>query len=190
MTTVLLIPAAPTPWDVEKRLGGTSSLPLTADGEAALIERLKALTEPVSAVYSFARHQACAQAARLVAQRFALRVRNVDQFEPVSFGLWRGLTRDEVRFRFPSVFPQWEENPLSVNPPEGESIEGAVERFREGVKKVLRRNRGETIALVLRPVSLQIAAGILRGEDLATLAGHLHDGHGIETIGVGDEFKP
>src|SRR5712671_453881 len=135
MTRVLLIPAAPTPWDAEGRLGGNPMLPLSTDGEIALRKTLASISEPVSAIYAFTKNLACEQAAKLVAQQFKLRVRNSDQLEPISMGLWQGLTRDELRFRFPTVFPQWEENPLSVNPPEGESLEAAANRFREGVRK-------------------------------------------------------
>jgi broad specificity phosphatase PhoE len=186
MTRVILIPAAPTPWDVEGRLGGNPMLPLSTDGEIALRKSLAAMTDDVSAVYTFTGNLACEQAAKLVAQRFGMRVRNSDLLEPISMGLWQGLTRDELRFRFPSVFQQWEANPLSVNPPEGESLEAGAQRFGEGVRKILKRNREQTIALVLRPMSLQIIAGQLRGEDLRTIIAHLHDQHGMETIEVPD----
>jgi broad specificity phosphatase PhoE len=184
MTTVLLITAAPTPWDVEERLGGNPMLPLTTDGEIALREALKLLSPEPGAVYTFAGNQACEQAAKLVAQRFKLRIRNSDYLEPISMGLWQGLTRDELRFRFPTVFPQWEESPLSVNPPEGESLEEAAVRFRTGLRKILRRNRDNVVALVLRPISLQVVSGILRGENLQAICSHLHQRDGIVNIEV------
>jgi broad specificity phosphatase PhoE len=184
MTRVILIPAAPTPWDVEQRLGGNPMLPLSTDGEIALRKQLQDMTQEVDAIYTFIGNLACEQAAKLVAQRFKIRVRNSDLLEPVSMGLWQGLTRDELRFRFPTVFQQWEENPLSVNPPEGESLESAAERLKEGVAKILKRNRGTTVALVLRPISLQIVAGQLRGADLPTIISHLHQTSGMETIEV------
>lgn len=187
MTRVLLISAAPTPWDAEGRLGGNPMLPLSTDGEIALRNRLSSVTDPVSAIYTFTNNLACEQAAKLIAQRFKLRVHDSEFLEPISMGLWQGLTRDELRFRFPRIFPQWEENPLSVNPPEGESLEAAADRFRKGVRKILKRNRGETPALVLRPVSLQIVAGILRGEDLPTIITHLHETPPMETIDVTDD---
>src|SRR5207237_10760909 len=118
--------------------------------------------------------------------RFGLRIHNNDGLAPISAGLWQGLTHEELRFRFPSIFPQWEENPLSVNPPEGEAIADAVERFRGALKKIL-RNRQNHIAIVLRPMGLQIVKGLLRGEDLASIAAHLQDKAGVERIEVEDE---
>jgi len=187
MTRVLLISAAPTPWDAEGRLGGNPMLPLSTDGEIALRTRLASVADPVGAIYTYTNNQACEQAAKLVAHHFKLRIRNSDFLEPISMGLWQGLTRDELRFRYPTVFPQWEENPLSVNPPEGESLEGAADRFRTGVQKILKRNRGGAAALVLRPFSLQIVAGILRGEELQAIIAHLQETPGMATIDVADD---
>ncbi|MDB5319727.1 MAG: Phosphoglycerate mutase family [Phycisphaerales bacterium] len=192
MTRVLLIQAAPTPWDTEGRMGGNPMLPLTTDGEVALRKTLQTLGEPaIAALYTYMQNQACEQAGKLVARHFNVRVRDNEALEPISMGLWQGLTREELRFRFPTVFPQWEENPLSVNPPQGESIEAATERFRAGLGKILRRYRGGdgAIALVLRPLSLQVSAGLLRGEDLQTIIGHLHERTPVESIDVSDDVR-
>lgn len=186
MTRMLLISAGPTPWDVEGRLGGNPTLPLTTDGEIELQKTLEALDQPVTAIYTCMKNQACEQAAKLVARHFDVRVRDSEALEPVSMGLWQGLTREELRFRFPTVFSEWEECPLNVNPPQGESLEGATARLREGLRKILKRNRGGMIALVLRPISLQIIAGLLRGEPLHTLVGHLHATTLVETMDVPD----
>lgn len=163
-------------------------MPLTGEGEAALRDAARGLSPAPEVVYAFTGNQACEQAAGIVAAQFDLKVRHSDYLEPVSMGLWQGLTRDELRFRFPTVFPEWEENPLGVNPPEGESVADAAGRFREGVRKIVKRNRGEVVAVVLRPLSLQIVAGILRGEDLGAITSHLHeDVRGIEVVEVSDE---
>ncbi len=188
-TRVLLIQAAPTPWDAEGRMGGNPMLPLTTDGEIALQKLLQTITQPVAALYTYTQNQACEQAAKLVARHFNLRLRASESLEPISMGLWQGLTREQLRFRFPTVFPQWEENPLSVNAPQGESLAAATERFRAGLGKILRRNRGGdgAIALVLRPMSLQVSAGLLRGEDLQTIVAHLHERTPVASIDVPDD---
>lgn len=159
-------------------------LPLTTDGEVALNKLLDDIKEPITALYACRGNEVCEQTARLVARRFGLRIRNNDLLAPVSAGLWQGLTHEELRFRFPSIFPQWEENPLSVNPPEGEAIADAVERFRVALKKILRRNREGHLALVLRPMGLQIVKGLLGGEDLTAIAAHLHEQAGMERIEI------
>jgi len=187
MTRVLLIQAAPTPWDTEGRMGGNPMLPLATDGEVELRQTLQTLTPPIAALFTCTRNQACEQAAKLVARHFNVRIRDHESLGPISMGLWQGLTREELRFRFPTVFQQWEENPLSVNPPQGESLEAAAERCRAGLAKILRRHRGQAIALVLRPMAMQVCAGLLKGEDLQRIASHLHDRTPVESIDVPDD---
>src|SRR5438105_5602242 len=128
MTQVLLIHAGPTPWDVENRLTGAHGLPLTADAVAAAKSLVGALPEGLTAIYLCKSNEACLQVGKLLAARFRLRLRDRPELNEINLGLWEGLTRDELNRRFPSVIPQWEEAPLTVRPPEGESVPDAIAR--------------------------------------------------------------
>jgi broad specificity phosphatase PhoE len=183
-TRVVLIEAGPTPWDAEGRIVGSRPLPLTAEGVDAIRHLLETLSEAVKSVYRTAQNEACDQAAKLISQKFGLRPRDNQDLETVNLGLWEGLTREEVRFRFPTVFPQWEEHPLAVTPPDGEPLTGAIDRIGGALKRILRRNRNLTIALPLRPMAVQIAAGVLHGETHDSIAHHLHESQAIATIEV------
>jgi len=184
MTHILLIHAGPTPWDEEDRLVGNHPLPLTDEARTAIEQITQGLTYPISVVYRFKKNEAADQAAKIAAAPSKLRLHDSAYLDEVNLGLWQGLTRADLRFRFPSVFPQWEENPLAVNPPDGESLEEAVERVKEGLKRILRRNRGVAIALPLRPMAMQIALGVLRGEEAPAIATHLHNLSAVEKIEI------
>jgi broad specificity phosphatase PhoE len=187
MTRVVLIQAGPTPWDEEERLAGAHTLPLT-DGA---LESIRALVEridyPVHAVYRAARNEAADQAAKVVALKFHLRPRDAPELDEINLGLWQGLRGPEVKSRFPSAFARWQENALSVNPPEGEALSDAIGRLRGALGKVLRRNRGHAVALALRPMAMQIVAGIFRLQSPEQIGQHLHDRTPVETIDVADE---
>jgi broad specificity phosphatase PhoE len=175
--------AGPTPWDVEGRFVGSRPLPLTPEAVDTVRHVVDSLEpETVSGVYGPAANEACDQVARMIAEKFELRVRDVPELEAVGLGLWEALTYDEVRSRFPKAFKEWEEHPLAVTPPEGESTLDAMERVRNGLKRILRRNRGMTIALALRPMTMQIALGVLRAEDAATIESHLHQSQATATV--------
>ncbi len=182
VTRVVLIAARPTPWDTELRLVGSRPLPLTAEAIDSIRHLLQTLPYPITSVYRPAANEACDQAARLVAQHFHLRVRDNAGLENIHLGLWEGLTPEEIRFRFPTVFPEWEANPLAVVPPDGEPLAGAIKRISGAVTQILRRNRGECVGLALRPMAFQIASGVLMGESPQTMAGHLHQDVSIATI--------
>jgi len=180
----VLIEAGPTPWDVEDRLVGNASLPLTAEAMDAIGHLLNGLPEPVEAVYRPAANEACRQAGQIIAKKYGLRPRDNPDLEEVGLGLWQGLFPQDVRQRFPTVYPKWEEQPLQVTPPDGEPLEAAIQRVGGAVSRIFRRSRNRCIALALRPMAFQIAAGILRGESEAKIAGRLRHRQPMETIEI------
>lgn len=182
MTRVTLIHAGPTPWDEEDRMAGAQTLPLVEDALAKIAELAKSIAPAPTAIYFCKSNEASSEVAKLLGGIFKLRPRDNEQLHGFELGLWEGLTRGELRRRFPSVFPQWEEDPLSVNPPDGETLPEAIERIHEAIVKVLKRNRGGSIVLVMRPLALQIALGVLRNESPEAIAGHLHNSTAMETI--------
>jgi len=186
MTRVTLIHAGPTPWDEEDRMAGGQTLPLVQDALAKITELAKSISPAPTSIYFCKSNEASNEVAKLLGGIFKLRPRDNEQLNGFELGLWEGLTRGELRRRFPSVFPQWEENPLSVNPPDGETLPEAIERIHAGVVKVLKRNRGGSVVLVMRPLALQIALGVLRNESPEVIAGHLHNVTAMETIELDD----
>ncbi|CAN5610702.1 histidine phosphatase family protein [soil metagenome] len=182
MTRVLLIQAGPTPWDIEGRLGGRHSLPLQAEARGWLQATIDQLTAPPAAVHCAKVNEACDETAKLVAAKFKLRPHDNSGLDELDVGLWQGLTRSELRGRFPKAFVQWEKNAAAVNPPDGEPLAVAIERIAGALRRIVRRNRESTVALVMRPMSMRIAAGILTGESPEQIAAHLHGATPLETI--------
>ena len=187
MTRVILIHAGPTPWDADNRVTGAHSLPLTTDGVAAIKLLAESLDPPPTALYLDHQNEACLEAGNLLVEKFEIRLRDDERLGEFRLGLWEGLTREELRRRFPSVVPQWQENPLSVYPPEGESLGEAIERVRPALTKILQKQRGGVVCLVLRPLMLQIVAGLLRTESPEAIAHHLNNVDVMETMELNDE---
>ena len=183
-TRAMLIEAGPTPWETEGRIVGNASLPLTAEAMDAIRHLLENLQDRIDSVYRPASNDACNQTAQIVAAKFGIRARDNPDLDEPSLGLWQGLFPDNVRARFPTVFPQWEDRPLAVPPPDGEPLEAAISRIRGALTKIIRRNKNYTIALPLRPMAMQIAAGILRKQPASEIAARLHQRQSIETIEI------
>jgi broad specificity phosphatase PhoE len=184
-TRVLLIEAGPTPWDSEGRISGSMSLPLTAEAIDAVGHLVNGLGDSVAGVYRPAENEACDQVAKIIAKKFEIRARDNPELLEVHMGLWEGLTREELKLRYPTVFPQWFSNPLSVTPPEGEPVGAAIVRIGGALERILKRNRGLTIALALRPMAMQIAEGLILGEPPDQIARHLHERQALASMDVG-----
>jgi broad specificity phosphatase PhoE len=187
MTRVLLIHAGPTPWDAENRIVGGHNLPLTDDAAAAGRALVGAIGDPVTAVCCTKGNDAVEFFANLLCEKFDIKCRYVDGLQEVTLGLWEGLTREELHFRYPTVVPQWEREPLGVIPPEGETLLEAVLRVEPTLKKILKRNRDGVIALALRPLVLQIVNGLLHLESPQTMAAHMQNVDVIQTVDLSDQ---
>jgi broad specificity phosphatase PhoE len=149
--------------------------------------RVEQIDFPIQAVYRCGGSEATEQVARIVAQRFGLRWRDAPGLEELDLGLWQGLKRSEIKSRYPSAFARWKENSLSVNPPDGESLAAGIDRLRPALAKILKRNRDHTVAICVRPLAMQILAGILRLKTPEQIGAHLHEVQPVETIDISDE---
>jgi broad specificity phosphatase PhoE len=182
MIRILLFNAGPTKWDVEERLVGNASLPITPEAHQSIERLVASLTSPIDRVYRPRQNEACDQAARIVARHFKLRPHDEPGLEEPNCGLWQGLCVSELRSRYESSYGQWLEDPLSVRPPEGESIEDASKRIRASLRRVLKRADGVTTALAVRPMAMQLLLASLRGESLPQFGKSLHDTTAMEAI--------
>jgi probable phosphoglycerate mutase len=185
--TIVLIHAGPTQWDVEGRLAGNHPLPLTVEARAGVVDVASRFGASVSDVYRFKKNDACNEAADIVAKAAKIRMRESGDLDEVNLGLWQGLTESDLKFRYPKAYAQWDQNPLAVNPPEGEPLSDAIDRLRGGLRRILKRKHGLTLALPLRPMAMQIMLGVLRGEEPPTIASHLRILVPVETIDLPDE---
>lgn len=183
-TRAVLIAAGPTPWDVEGRIVGNSSLPLTAEAMDAIRHLLDDVPSAIDGVYRAAANQACDQVAQIIAKKHGLRPRDNRDLDEVRMGLWQGLLPEDIRARFPTVFRQWEEQPLAVTPPDGEPLEAAIQRIRAALNRIIRRSKGLTVALALRPMAFQITRGILHAQSSVQIAGRLRERLALETIEI------
>src|SRR5579885_2044340 len=91
-----------------------------------------------------------------------LRPRRIDELRNLDQGLWQGLQIDEIKRRNFRVFRMWLDDPLTVCPPLGESVEDALGRIRSALRPLIKRHQGEAIGLVVGEPLAQLVAGYLR----------------------------
>jgi len=160
MSKVFVMQTGETIWEVQDRIESVPGAPLTEAG-ASDVERaageLADCGADIRAVYACA-GESEHETAELVAHALGTKVRTEGELRELDYGLWQGLTRDELKRRQPRMFRQWSEAPASIRPPGGETLEEAQDRLREAIKGILKRHKDDAALLVLRPV----AVGLLR----------------------------
>ncbi len=147
-TTLLLIRHGETAWNAEHRIQGQLDIPLSPLGvlqSARLADCLA--TEPIDAVYSSGQSRAWLTAAPLAA-RLGLEVVAEPRLRERSFGIFEGLTLDEISARYPAEFIKWRERDPAWRPDGGESGQQLIDRVMSAVTEIGARHIGQTVALV------------------------------------------
>lgn len=167
---VLLIRSGATAWDEQSYLPGVADLPLCEhERESFSIEHGYVGSEQVCGVIS-AGDEASAQTAGLAAGALGCKAKKYPGLGDVDLGLWQGLRIDELRERTPKVYRQWLDDPMSLHPPEGESLRAArdrlIEQMIKAVEKAAKSSKDgvPTVAVVLRPIALALVRSKLLGD--------------------------
>lgn len=164
LSTVVLIHPCCTDFDEQNRVQGRLNLPLNARGEAQLQELATQLqAAPMDVIYT-SRCEPARSTAAALGEALGLTVKELDDLENLDQGLWQGLQVEDLRRKHPKVFRQWQEAPETVCPPQGETVEAALDRIRHAFEKPLRR--GIPFAIVAPDPLAELIAYYLTGRKI------------------------
>ena len=145
-TKLLLIRHGQTEWNLQKRYCGSADLWLNACGKKEAEKLRKRLKDnPVYKIYSSDRKRAV-QTARIVFGRS--KVKKIADLREAHFGIFEGLTYDEIIKRHPVIYKRWLKDPFSITIPQGESLRKFKKRVVGAFKKIVALNTDKTVAIV------------------------------------------
>jgi broad specificity phosphatase PhoE len=156
--TVTLIECGPTSWSADGRIQGSADLPLTGDGLKVIEQAAAWLRMSRAATVYHPGDDGATATAQECGSRLHAKTKLVEELADPHLGLLEGLTDHDFAERFPTRHRQWESDPLSLTPPEGEPMIEATDRLCKAVAKIIKKSRGEEVAIVLHSLGL----GILR----------------------------
>ena len=144
-TRILLARHGETEWNRVGRWQGQADPPLNDTGR----QQAKALAvqledDEIAAVYSSDLRRA-RETAGIVAQRLGLPVTEEWALREIDVGSWSGLTRDEVRERYPDGFARWLAGEIGHD---GETREELTERVVGAVERIAAEHPEGTILVV------------------------------------------
>jgi broad specificity phosphatase PhoE len=183
---VILIRPGSTVYDEQNRVQGVLDIPLSDRGTLEAAEMADRLANGDLAALYCGPGASAVGTAEIIGRGIGLRPRRLDDLRNLDQGLWQGLQLDEIKRRNLKLFRQWLDDPRTICPPNGETVEQAMERIRVAMKPIARRHRGETIGLVVGEPIAQLIAGFLRREPQIKLVEHAPTGN-FERICVGAE---
>lgn len=181
---VSLIRCGQTVWDADGRLRGSTDLPLSDAGRVAVQADLSQSALGRPSLIHHPPDDAATETARLCAARMGAKIKSADGLADPNLGLLEGLTRQEFAERFHTRFKQWDEDPLSLSPPEGEDVVDAADRLFNTVARILKRSRSDEVALVLHDMGIGLMRCWLSDRPLTEMRAVLKDRPRIERYAV------
>ncbi|MFA5008508.1 MAG: histidine phosphatase family protein [Candidatus Omnitrophota bacterium] len=79
--------------------------------------------------------------------------------QEMNFGIFEGLTYSKALKKYPEICAKWFKNPKRFNVPEAESFNSFKRRVLSTIKKIIRGNRGKTIAIVTHGGPIMLVLG-------------------------------
>jgi broad specificity phosphatase PhoE len=120
-TRVYIVRHGETDWNAELRVMGQLDIPLNERGRAQAHRTAELLAhEHFDAIYSSDLVRAI-ETAQIIAAPHALDVLTLPELREAYYGLWEGLTRDEVLKKFPEEYAMRSLDPANFRPSGGES---------------------------------------------------------------------
>lgn len=187
---LIVIRAGATDYDLQERIRGTLDMPLSAAGAAAAARAGEQLaTAPPAAIYASA-DETAEETARIIAAACGVRPKQPPNLGNVDMGLWQGRLVDEIRDTQPRLHRQWQDNPWSVAPPEGELLEEACERVEAALEKIFKRHPTGSIAVVVpRPLDA-IVTWLVSGRSMGDLWRFDADAELVDVLPVAAQWQP
>ena len=178
-TRILLARHGETAWNRIGRWQGHADPPLNEAGrrQAELLAE-DLLGDGIAAVYSSDLRRA-SETARVVGARIGLPVVEDAALREIDVGSWSGLTRAEVRERFPDGFARWLDGEIGHD---GETREQLTERVVAAVERIAGAHGGQTVLVVTHGGAIRALRRHAAGdpgdaiENCGTLAVELVDG--------------
>ncbi|MEM7473471.1 MAG: histidine phosphatase family protein [Planctomycetota bacterium] len=169
MLEVLLIRPGCTTFDEEGRIKGALDIPLSELGNKQALQLADSLKETKLDCLYVAPAESAQASGKLICDYNFCRSKTLDCLRNLDHGLWQGKLVSEVKRLQPKVYRQFQENPEGMCPPEGETIEQAIERIQASMQKLVRKHDGGSIGLVVPQPMASIVRYVLLGGSLGDL---------------------
>lgn len=170
---------------MEGRYQGQADPPLNDRGRAQARQVAEGLQEQgLEALYASDLRRA-AETAEAISRATGLAVRYDPRLREIHQGEWQGLLVTEIERRYPDLFRRWQEAPLTVTLPGGESIAQMRERVLAAVEDIARQHPDQRVAIVAHKLPIAVIKCHYQGIPLERIWELIPPNAKWEVLGVG-----
>lgn len=149
MVDIFIIRPGSTVFDDAGRIKGCLDIPLSPKG-AEQAEQLSVALQFVKLDCLYVAPGASAEStAERIADRNFCRQKTLDCLANLDHGLWQGKLLAEVKRCQPSFYRSFQENPIEVAPPGGESVGEAMARIQKSLDKIVQKHEDGRIGILV-----------------------------------------
>jgi broad specificity phosphatase PhoE len=186
---LIVIRSPATDYERQGRVRGSLDLPACPEGLADIRAAVATLPgSPPEAIYTAP--TACAiEAGRILGSRYDLSPKPLELLANLDLGLWQGKLVSEIRRQQPRTFRQWQDDPWSVIPPEGELLDEARGRVELALERIFKRHRTGRVAVVVPAPLDALVRWLVAGEPLGDLWRQPPAGEPITVLPVAAQWR-
>ncbi len=161
MTQIILVRHGETEWNIKEVFRGRIDIGLNEAGlkQAELLAQYLSDVK-IDAIYTSPLKRAFTTA-EMIARYHKLDVEVDPGLIDFDFGEWQGLTRQEVRDRYPELYAVWISHPDQAKMPAGESLDEVRIRAMSVIEKVIAKYKGNVVLVSHRVVSKVLICSLL-----------------------------
>ena len=133
-----------TDWNLRRRIQGSTDTDLNESGRRQAVQLAESLLlspDRPEIVYTSGLKRA-RETAEIAAGRLQVPCVVHEGLGKINFGLWEGLTWDQVEERYPELYTIWHTDRRYGHPPEGESYQDLLNRVLPALRDIIRREGG------------------------------------------------
>jgi len=103
------------------------------------------------------------QTAKPLADSHQLEIQITADLLDIDYGAWEGMSRDEIRDKYPAMHDKWIKTPGRVDFPGGESVRQVRLRVEKLLGNLCEEHLGETVALVSHRITCHVGLCVALG---------------------------
>lgn len=165
MAYLYIVQPGHTDWSLQKRVESAVGVPLCEAGASTMSQLAEEFAGRSIDMVFAGPNEAARQSGKMLAEALGVRCSVEDDLRELDFGLWQGLTLEEVKKRHGRVYKQWIQAPVTVCPPGGEMVEDALVRVRAVFRRIGRKHAAGRVLVVACPIAAGLARCHLAGVD-------------------------
>jgi len=162
---IIFIRHGSTIYTEQKRLYDAQDYPpLNQNGKIEMDNMAKWLfntTPHVDTIYTSSALRAI-QSARVLSKKYNIEYELKDGLLEKKFGIWGGLTFNQIEEKYPEMLEKYHENPYEYCPQDGETTQVLRERTEKVIREIISQNEYKTVVIVTHEAVIQsVIASIL-----------------------------